>query len=117
MKIAAIVTLLKKEMDLSQEMWKKKQVQTDGSLIVDVRTLNEYKMGHIENSQLLDIQEPLSFIDQLKTLDKSNTYFLYCRSGARSAQACQIFKQHGISNCFNLLGGILDWQGELKMII
>ena len=71
----------------------------------------------LSDSQLLDIQEPLSFIDQLKTLDKSNTYFLYCRSGARSAQACQIFKQHGISNCFNLLGGILDWQGELKMII
>lgn len=116
MKIVAIVTLLKKEMDLSQEMWRKKQVQTDDSVIVDVRTLNEYKMGHIENSQLLDIQEPLSFINQLKTFDKSNTYFLYCRSGARSAQACQIFKQHGISNCFNLLGGILDWQGELKII-
>ena len=66
MKIVAIVTLLKKEMDLSQEMWRKKQVQTDGSVIVDVRTLNEYKMGHIENSQLLDIQEPLSFINQLK---------------------------------------------------
>jgi rhodanese-related sulfurtransferase len=101
-------------MDLSQEMWRKKQVQTDGSMIVDVRTLNEYKMGYIENSQLLDIQEPQIFMDELKTFDKSKTYFLYCRSGARSAQACQIFKQNGISNCFNLLGGILDWHGELK---
>jgi len=101
-------------MDLSQEMWIKKQAQKEDSIIVDVRTLNEYRLGHIENSKLLDIQEPQNFMDELTGFDKSKSYFLYCRSGSRSAQACQIFKHQGISNCFNLLGGVLDWQGELK---
>jgi rhodanese-related sulfurtransferase len=52
-------------------------------------------------------------MDGIEALDKSQTYFVYCRSGARSAQACQIFKQKGIVDCYNLLGGILEWEGEI----
>jgi len=44
----------------------------------------------------------------------SSLGFVYCRSGARSAQACQIFKQQGIADCYNLLGGILEWEGEIE---
>ena len=101
-------------MDLSQEVWSLKQAQTQGSVIIDVRTPEEYKTGHLLNSQLLDIQEPQTFFDNIKRFDKSRSYFIYCRSGSRSAMACQILKQQGILNCFNLLGGILDWQGEIK---
>ena len=101
-------------MDLSQEAWLLKQAQTEGSVILDVRTPEEYKTGHLLNSQLLDIQEPQTFFDSIKRFDKSRSYFIYCRSGSRSAMACQILKQQGILNCFNLLGGILDWQGEIE---
>ena len=101
-------------MDLSQDAWSLKQAQTKGSVIIDVRTPEEYKTGHLLNSQLLDIQEPQTFLDNIKRFDKSRSYFIYCRSGSRSAMACQILKQQGILNCFNLLGGILDWQGEIK---
>ena len=101
-------------MDLSQVAWSLKQAQTEGSVILDVRTPEEYKTGHLLNSQLLDIQEPQTFFDSIKRFDKSRSYFIYCRSGSRSAMACQILKQQGILNCFNLLGGILDWQGEIE---
>ena len=101
-------------MDLSQEAWSLKQAQTEGSVIIDVRTPEEYKTGHLLNSQLLDIQEPQTFFDKINRFDKSRSYFIYCRSGSRSAMACQILKQQGILNCFNLLGGILDWQGEIE---
>ena len=101
-------------MDLSQEAWSLKQAQTEGSVILDVRTPEEYKTGHLLNSQLLDIQEPQTFFDNIKGFDKSKSYFIYCRSGSRSDMACQILKQQGILNCFNLLGGILDWQGEIE---
>jgi len=50
----------------------------------------------------------------LAALDSTKTYFVYCRSGARSAQACQLLKHHGISDCYNLLGGILEWKGQLE---
>ena len=60
-------------MDLSQEAWSLKQAQTRGSIIIDVRTPEEYKSGHILNSQLLNIQEPQTFFDNIKVFDKSTT--------------------------------------------
>jgi rhodanese-related sulfurtransferase len=53
-------------------------------------------------------------MEGVNALDSSKTYFVYCRSGARSAQACQIFKLNGFDSCYNLLGGILEWQGEIN---
>ena len=47
----------------------------------------------------------------LEGLDPSKAYFVYCRSGARSARACQIMGQMGFATTFNLLGGILEWEG------
>jgi rhodanese-related sulfurtransferase len=108
-------TLAKKEdMDLSQEVWATKQRESEGSILIDVRTSEEYEAGHLPNAELLDIRNPQEFMDGMAALDQSKTYFVYCRSGARSAQACQLFKHHGIENCYNLLGGILEWQGEIE---
>ena len=80
-------------MDLSQEAWTSKQASSSDIIIIDVRTSEEYEAGHLVNAHLLDIRDPQGFIDGIEALDKSQTYFVYCRYGARSAQACQIFKQ------------------------
>jgi rhodanese-related sulfurtransferase len=45
-------------------------------------------------------------------MDKSKTYFLYCRSGNRSSQACRYMQESGF-NTYNLVGGMLDWDGEI----
>ena len=52
------------------------------------------------------------FIYEIEELDKNKNYYVYCRSGARSAKACQIMNELGINNAYNLLGGILDWEGD-----
>ena len=57
--------------------------------------------------------DPQEFMKGINLLNDKKFYFIYCRSGARSAQACQLFKQSGIKNCFNLLGGILEWKGQI----
>jgi len=98
-------------MDLSQKEWTANQQAATGSVILDVRTPEEFEAGHIPDAELLDIRNPQGFMEGLASLDSSKTYFVYCRSGARSAQACQLMKQQGISDCYNLLGGIMDWQG------
>ena len=48
----------------------------------------------------------------LEKMDKSLNYYVYCHSGVRSIQACQIMKTFGYENLFNLLGGISEWTGE-----
>ncbi|MFC2148231.1 rhodanese-like domain-containing protein, partial [Bacteroidota bacterium] len=46
-------------------------------------------------------------------LDKSKNYYVYCRSGQRSRQACAIMNSIGIPNAYNLMGGILEWKGDI----
>ncbi len=100
-------------MDLSQDKWTENQQSETGSIILDVRTPEEYSKGHIPNAKLLDIRNPQEFIDKLDDLEVSKKYYVYCRSGARSAQACQLLKQRGISYCYNLIGGIIEWKGDI----
>ena len=83
------------------------------AILLDVRTKEEYEESHIPNSTLIDIKDPKSFIEEIENLDKDLNYYVYCHSGVRSVQACQIMKTFGINNVYNLLGGISEWGGEL----
>jgi len=100
--------------DLSQQQWAEELSQDDNAIILDVRTNEEAEEGMIPNAILMDIYQPQEFINQLETLDKSDTFYVYCRSGGRSAQACAIMNQLGFSNTKNLLGGFTEWTGEIS---
>ena len=100
-------------MDLTQEQWSNKQSADKKSIILDVRSSEEFEAGYIPEAKQLDIRNPETFMQGLESLDKSASYYVYCRSGARSAQACQVMSQMGFETTFNLLGGILDWKGEV----
>ena len=100
-------------MDLSQNEWEAMHRSKDETIILDVRTLEEYNQGHIPNAQLIDIQNAPNFLQELELLNRSKTYLVYCRSGARSSQACMLMKNKGVENCFNLLGGINQWNGKI----
>lgn len=100
-------------MDLIQEEWVSQYEAYENAIILDVRTENEYNDGAIANSINIDIYEGQGFIDKLQELDKSKKYFVYCRSGARSAKACELMQSLGFENSYNLLGGILGWTGEV----
>jgi rhodanese-related sulfurtransferase len=98
--------------DLSQQEWSKKASEDQNSVILDVRTPEEVAEGMIPNAVNINISDPHGFMDKLGTLDQSVNYFIYCRSGARSAQACAVMNQMGFANTHNLLGGIMEWQGS-----
>jgi rhodanese-related sulfurtransferase len=99
-------------MDLTQEEWSSKFASDDKAYLLDVRTLEEFEEGHIPNANMLDIREVQSFMEGLQSMDSSKHFYVYCRSGARSAQACQVMNQMGIKKTYNLLGGFMEWQGE-----
>ena len=100
--------------DLSQEQWTEQLQADDNAIILDVRTEAEVAERKIPNSINIDIHKGQGFIYQLEELDKSKNYYVYCRSGARSGQACNIMNQIGFENAYNLVGGILDWNGEVE---
>jgi len=69
-----------------------RQKINEGATIVDVRTPDEFRSGHVKGS----INIPLDRIqDQLNKLDKSKPMITCCRSGARSGMAADVLKRHG----------------------
>lgn len=100
--------------ELSQKDWKEQFENDENAFLLDVRTEEEYDEKHIPNSTQLDIFQAQQFMEKVEEFDKSKNFYVYCRSGKRSAQACQILDQLGVANTYNLEGGILDWQGETE---
>lgn len=95
--------------DLLQEEWVDKLGQDNNAVIMDVRTPEEMEQGQIADAINLNIYLGHEFLEELKKLDKSKNYYVYCRSGQRSRQACAIMNSIGISNAYNLMGGIIEW--------
>ncbi|PZW39598.1 MULTISPECIES: rhodanese-like domain-containing protein [Mesonia] len=100
--------------DLTQEEWQKAIDNEANVEILDVRTQEEWDEGYIPSATLIDIHQPQEFMDAVNQLDKSKEYYIYCRSGGRSAQACQILDQMGFENTYNLQGGFSNWEGAKK---
>ena len=99
--------------DLDQKEWVSLQAKKTDAVLLDVRTEEEFDSGHIFGAHLIDIRQPSEFMEAIQSLDKNKSYFIYCRSGARSGQACQLLSQMGIASVYNLKGGILDWKGDI----
>ena len=77
---------------------------SDEFIVIDVRTLEEFESGHIEDSSNIEWQEISSITD---TINKDQKIYLYCRSGRRSQNATDILVDLGYKDVTNL-GGIND---------
>ncbi|MBQ6860732.1 MAG: rhodanese-like domain-containing protein [Clostridia bacterium] len=86
--------------------------QNEDYIILDVRTLEEYNLGHIPNAICI----PNETIDENvvnELPDKNQLILIYCRSGNRSKQATKKLEKLGYTNLVEF-GGIMDWNGKLE---
>jgi len=78
----------------------------NGAFMLDVRTIEEWNAGHIPGATLIPL-------DQLSAryieLPVDQEIVIYCRSGNRSAQALSLLTDIGISDIYNMDGGINNW--------
>ncbi|MCC5923320.1 MAG: rhodanese-like domain-containing protein [Crocinitomicaceae bacterium] len=98
---------------LDQTTWLAQYNDEENAVILDVRTPGEWAEGIIAGAQKLNIMDTQNFVAEIEQMDKSKSYFIYCRSGNRSGQACQIMEQFGFEKTYNLVGGVMEWTGEL----
>jgi rhodanese-related sulfurtransferase len=98
--------------DLSQIEWEEQLEKDTNAFILDVRTPEEVEDGYIPKATNIDIHLGQGFIDEVEKLDKDKNYYVYCRSGARSGQACAIMNSLGFANAYNLVGGFMNWDGD-----
>ena len=82
-----------------------------GAILLDVRTPQEYREGHIPGSKNV----PLQTIDKISSVaDNENIpLFVYCYSGARSRQAVTMLQHMGYTNVRNI-GGIAAYSGKVE---
>ena len=80
-------------------------------IILDVRTPREFKSGHIEKAILLDYYSK-TYTDELKRLDKTKTYLIYCRTGNRTGKTMKMIKNMGFSRVYNMAKGIKGWRSK-----
>lgn len=83
-----------------------------GYIILDVRTPDEYKEGHIKNAKLLPLQNIPQDIDKVLK-DKNQLILVYCRSGNRSKQAASKLAEAGFKNVKEF-GGIIEWKYDVE---
>jgi rhodanese-related sulfurtransferase len=84
-------------------------INHEDAVVVDVRSMAEFKGGHIVNA----INIPLNgFGSNLKQLDKhrGKPIIAVCRSGSRSGSACTLLRKHGHETVKNLRGGMMAWE-------
>ena len=72
-----------------------------GALVVDVRSAEEFKAGHLSNALNIPLGELQSRLPGC-VADKNQVLLLHCLSGTRSGIARRALKSMGYTNVFNL---------------
>jgi len=87
-----------------------------GVEIIDVRTPEEFAEGHLPGADLIDISAP-DFVPRIEALDRSATYFVYCRSDNRSGQATALMADLGFESIYELEGGTVAWLASGRTLV
>lgn len=78
----------------------------DNVTLLDVRTIQEYKEGHLRDATLIPVHALANNLGMLKR-DKDKKIIVYCRTGNRSIAASRILEKSGFTP-LNVKGGIVE---------
>jgi rhodanese-related sulfurtransferase len=82
---------------------------TFAAQIIDVRTPEEFKSGHIANAKNNNWLGT-SFESEAAKLDKTKPIYVYCKSGNRSSKAVKKLEEMGFETIYELEGGYVQWE-------
>ena len=66
--------------------------QKESLSVLDVREVEEFEALHLEDAHNFPLSQ---LTDTFEKLDKDNLYYVICKSGMRSARACQFLAEQG----------------------
>ena len=87
----------------------------DNITILDVRTIGEFKSGHLRDAKLIPVQQLSNSLKMLEG-DKHKKLIVYCRSGSRSVTASRILNENGFTP-INVEGGIIQLMGAGVILV
>jgi molybdopterin/thiamine biosynthesis adenylyltransferase/rhodanese-related sulfurtransferase/molybdopterin converting factor small subunit len=89
---------------------KEKIDRGDKFVLIDVREPHEYKICSILGARLIPLGE---FPQHVGEFNPEDDIVIHCRSGMRSAKACNVLRQAGFGHVRNVVGGILAWADKV----
>jgi len=81
------------------------------TLILDVRTAEEFAAGHIRDAKNIPLKELKTRVVELEKF-KAKPVIVVCEKGVRSAKATAQLKKEGYAEAYSLLGGLDAWQSQ-----
>jgi rhodanese-related sulfurtransferase len=99
--------------NITVEQLKARMDAGENITLIDVREPHENAEFNIGGTLLPLGQIATMQVDSIEDL-KEEEVVVYCRSGNRSGQACQVLSMLGFKNLKNLTGGMLAWQERIK---
>ena len=87
----------------------------DNVTLLDVRTIQEFKSGHLRGATLIPVQALDKNLGMLKQ-DKDKKIIVYCRTGSRSVSASRILEKNGFTP-LNVKGGIIQLLGANAQLV
>ncbi len=85
------------------------RLYNDDALVLDVREDKEYVAGHIPKAKHIPLGKLSGRLQELEKF-KAKPILVTCRSGQRSARACNLLKKAGFETVYNQAGGIIAWE-------
>ena len=84
------------------------EIQDSDYTLIDVRTQDEFDLGHIDSAINLDFYSE-TFQNEILSLPKNEKIVLYCRTNNRSSKTATILKENGYKDISVIRGGITEW--------
>lgn len=94
---------------------KLKELQGEGVTVIDIRTIEEYRQGHIPGVLHIDYQRD-DFLIRMDSLEKGNPIVIHCASGGRSGRAIPSLMDAGFGTIYDYAGGFSDWMKKGEKI-
>ncbi|GAB2615614.1 rhodanese-like domain-containing protein [Belliella aquatica] len=101
---------------LTPDKFEKAAKKSKKGVILDIRTPEEVAEGHIEGAEFADFLGG-DFENEIGTLDKKKTYYVYCRSAKRTIPATEKMKEMGFKKVYMLEGGLNNWIESGKHVV
>jgi len=102
------------ENEISVRQMKKMIDDHEDFVLIDVREEYEWDICKIKGAKLIPLSQIMNGnIGDIESIERDRKIVLHCHTGARSAEALQIFKNKGFKNLKNLVGGIDAWSNEI----
>lgn len=86
------------------------------AVILDLRTDDEVSLGVLKGAVQLDFHDP-EFQDKLESLDRNKSYYIYCKSGGRSAKTAELMADLGFKTVYDLEGGFAAWSASNMPVV